>query len=98
MSHDRRSFLKSTAIAGTAGLLGAALGPHAARAAMGKGSDVVSMHADGTYDVVPLAKPVIALGVVSAWRASDHWLSRLSRPCTPGRANGSRHPAVARSY
>lgn len=66
MSHDRRSFLKSTAIAGTAGLLGAALGPHAARAAMGKGSDVISMHADGTYDVVPLAKPAITLGVVQS--------------------------------
>ncbi len=66
MSQDRRNFIKSTALAGTAGLLGAALGPQTARAAMGKGPDTLSMHMDGTYDVVPLAKPSVNLGIVQS--------------------------------
>jgi len=66
MTKDRRSFLKSTALAGTAGLLTAALGPNGARAAMGNGADWHSMASDGTYAVVPLAKPAITLGVVQS--------------------------------
>ncbi|MBT8440849.1 MAG: hypothetical protein KJO76_00575 [Gammaproteobacteria bacterium] len=66
MSHDRRSFIKSTALAGTAGLLTAALGAERASAAMGKGPDKVSMYSNGTYDVVPLVKPSITLGVVQS--------------------------------
>jgi len=66
MSHDRRSFIRAAAVAGSAGLLSAALGPRAAQAAMGKGSDTVSIHTDGTYAVVPLAKPVVTLGVVQS--------------------------------
>jgi len=66
MSHDRRSFIRSTALAGTAGLITAALGPQAARAAMGKGPDKLSMHSDGTYDVVPLMKQSVTLGIVQS--------------------------------
>ncbi|MGI9343242.1 MAG: nitrilase-related carbon-nitrogen hydrolase [Gammaproteobacteria bacterium] len=66
MTQDRRNFLKSTALAGTAGLLTAALGPDGARAAMGKGADRHSMANDGSYAVVPLAKPAITLGVVQS--------------------------------
>ena len=66
MSHDRRRFITSAALASTAGLLTAALGPRAAQATMGKGPDTVAVHKDGTYDVVPLAKPAVTLGVVQA--------------------------------
>lgn len=66
MSHNRRSFLQSTALAGTAGLLAAALGPERARAAIGKGPHEVAMRDDGTYDVVPLVKPTMTLGVVQS--------------------------------
>lgn len=66
MSNDRRTFIKSTALAGTAGLLAAALGPRAVQAAMGKGPDKLSMHRDGTYDVVPLEKPSITLGIAQS--------------------------------
>jgi len=33
---------------------------------MGKGPDTLAVHKDGTYDVVPLAKPSVTLGVVQA--------------------------------
>jgi len=66
MSHDRRRFITSAALASTAGLLTAALGPRAAQATMGKGPDTLAVHKDGTYDVVPLAKPSVTLGVVQA--------------------------------
>ena len=64
MSQDRRHFLKTTALAGTAGLLAAAVGHTPARAAMGRGPDKLSMRTDGTYDVIPLSKNTITLGVV----------------------------------
>ena len=66
MSQDRRSFLKSTALAGTAGLIAAAMGQPAARAAMGRGSDSISIRPDGTYDIVPLEKSSVRLGVVQS--------------------------------
>ncbi len=66
MSQDRRSFLKSTALAGTAGLIAAAMGQPAARAAMGRGSDSISIRPDGTYDVVPLQKSSVRLGIVQS--------------------------------
>ena len=66
MSRDRRSFLKSTALAGTAGLIATAIGQPAARAAMGRGPDTISMRTDGTYDVVPLSKNTVSLGVVQS--------------------------------
>ena len=66
MSKDRRNFLKSTAVAGTAGLIAAAMGQPVARAAMGRGTDAVSIRTDGTYDVVPLQKPSVRLGVVQS--------------------------------
>ena len=66
MSKDRRNFLKSTAFAGTAGLIAAAIGQPVARAAMGRGTDAVSIRTDGTYDVVPLQKPSVRLGVVQS--------------------------------
>ena len=64
MGHDRRNFLKSTALAGTAGLISAAMGQPVARAAIGRGPDSISMRSDGTYDVVPLGKPSVRLGIV----------------------------------
>jgi len=66
MSQDRRSFLKSTALAGTAGLIAAAMGQPAARAAMGRGSDSISIRPDGTYEVVPLEKSTVRLGIVQS--------------------------------
>jgi predicted amidohydrolase len=66
MSQDRRSFLKSTALAGTAGLIAAAIGQPAARAAMGRGSESISIRPDGTYDVVPLQKSSVRLGIVQS--------------------------------
>ena len=80
MSQDRRNFLKTAALAGTAGVLYGGLGPgglgRPADAAMGRGSDTVSMHQDGTYDVVPLSKQSIRLGVVQSRVRGvrvDHW-------------------------
>lgn len=64
MSQDRRGFLKSTALAGTAGLIAAAMGQQVARAALGSRSDSMSMRTDGTYEVVPLEKSSLRLGVV----------------------------------
>ncbi len=66
MSQDRRNFLKSTALAGTAGLVAAAIGQPIARAATGRGSDSISMRSDGTYDVVPLQKSSVRLGIVQS--------------------------------
>ena len=66
MSQDRRNFLKSTAVAGTAGLVAAAIGQPIARAATGRGSDSISMRSDGTYEVVPLQKSSVRLGIVQS--------------------------------
>jgi predicted amidohydrolase len=66
MSQSRRNFLKSTAMAGTATLMAAAVGQQMARAAMGRGPDKLSLRTDGTYDVVPLEKNSITLGVVQS--------------------------------
>jgi predicted amidohydrolase len=66
MSQDRRNFLKSTALAGTAGLVAAAIGQPIARAATGRGSDSISMRSDGTYEVVPLQKSSVRLGIVQS--------------------------------
>jgi len=66
MSQDRRNFLKSTALAGTAGLIAAAVGPPVARAATGRGSDSISMRSDGTYEVVPLQKSSVRLGIAQS--------------------------------
>jgi len=66
MSQDRRSFLKSTALAGTAGLIATSVVQPSARAAMGHGSDTISMRTDGNYDAVPLSKSTISLGVVQS--------------------------------
>lgn len=66
MSQNRRNFLKSTALAGTATFMAAAIGQQTARAAMGRGPDKLSLRTDGTYDVVPLEKNSITLGVVQS--------------------------------
>ena len=66
MSQDRRNFLKSTALAGTAGLVAAAIGQPIARAATRRGSDSISMRSDGTYEVVPLQKSSVRLGIVQS--------------------------------
>jgi len=66
MSQDRRNFLKSSALAGTAGLIAAAMGAPGVRAATGRGSDSISMRSDGTYDVVPLKKSSVRLGIVQS--------------------------------
>lgn len=66
MSQDRRNFLKSTALAGTAGLIATAVGSPVARAATGRGSDSISMRSDGTYEVVPLQKSAVRLGIVQS--------------------------------
>lgn len=58
---SRRGFLQG----GAAGALGLALGgAQAAQAAIGKGSDQLSVQQDGRYATVPLAKDNIRLGVM----------------------------------
>lgn len=59
---SRRALLTGLA-AGT----GAATLPSApASAAMGRGPDAISVRADGTYATVPLARPVVRLGIVQS--------------------------------
>jgi predicted amidohydrolase len=65
MGQDRRDFLRTTVLAGTAGFLATALHSTAGRAATGQGGPL-SMRTDGTYDVVPLAKSTVNLGVVQS--------------------------------
>ena len=74
MTTDRRDFLKSAALA--AGLGAAAFGATGSRAAMGKGSDEISVGDNGGYATVDLARDTIRLGVVQSRvrgvRASNH--------------------------
>ncbi|MBP6797458.1 MAG: hypothetical protein KA124_05130 [Luteimonas sp.] len=65
MRSSRRSFLTGAAGLAAAGVVGTGLLGSAgeARAAMGKGSDELSLRADGTYDTVELAKPAWTLGL-----------------------------------
>lgn len=65
MRSSRRSFLTGAAGLAAAGAVGTGLLGSAgeARAAMGKGSDELSLRADGTYTTVELAKPAWTLGL-----------------------------------
>ncbi len=65
MRSSRRSFLTAAAGLAAAGAVGTGLLGSAgeARAAMGKGSDELSLRADGTYATVELAKPAWTLGL-----------------------------------
>ena len=65
---SRRGFLQGSLLgtAGVAGALASGLLPQPAEASMGKGSDTVDIHQDGTYTTVPLAKDMIRLGVVQS--------------------------------
>ena len=76
MKSNRRDFLKSAALAGAAGLGAAGLRAKPAYAAMGKGSDEISVGENGRYASVDLAKDTVRLGVVQSRvrgvRVSNH--------------------------
>ncbi|MFN7173720.1 MAG: hypothetical protein ACK4MT_03305, partial [Thermaurantiacus tibetensis] len=58
---------RRTLLTGLAAGTGAAALPTApASAAMGRGPDAISVRADGTYETVPLARPVVRLGIVQS--------------------------------
>lgn len=65
MTNTRRKFLMGSAGLAALGALGpGVMGPGGrALAATGKGPDELNMRTDGTYDTVPLAKPVWTLGL-----------------------------------
>lgn len=71
MSHSRRDFLTGAAAVAALGVLGpgvaAASGlAQAAGSSKGKGQGALSMHTDGTYATVELAKPAWTLGMVQS--------------------------------
>ncbi len=64
MTENRREFLKRAALAGAAGLGALTIAPRSGRAAMGKGPDMISVGANGSYETVELVKDRIRLAVV----------------------------------
>ncbi len=66
MSNSRRSFLSGAAGLAALGAVGPALMGASGNtfAAMGKGPDTLSLHDDGTYDTVELAKPAWTIGLM----------------------------------
>jgi len=73
---NRRDFLKTAALAGSAGLGGLTFGASTVSAAMGKGPDRLSVGDNGTYETVELAKSTVALACVQTRvrgvRVSNH--------------------------
>jgi len=76
MTANRRDFLKTAALAGTAGLGGLTLTAGTASAAMGKGPDRLSIGENGTYETVALKKSMVSLACVQTRvrgvRVSNH--------------------------